>query len=442
MPATSHAVARLARVEALLGGPIDRTLPIAAIERLVAEGVTEFDQLDFKAVMYSSSEKDKAELAKDVCAFANHTGGLIVVGVADSGGVASHLLPWAADDTDVRHVQSVLAARTAPFPTFDAFVIGAGPDAYLLIAVPPGPWAPHAVISPGGPNLEYPVRNGSQTRHLREPELADRYRDRFRAATDQVDRLDRVVGEATAQLDRSAPWIFLATVPNRLGHGHVTDAFRREVDLWMANERWPGLLQRYVTSTVSGVGVGRVISAYRSQPGVPSSVDYGEFYADGCSFVAVQPSSSVDDKTGCWALGARELPDITVALLATCAQHASRSTGPGEGIVSLGVIEATGDVDMALFDHRDYGVGYRPVTDVRRRQVPASRHTVDLGAAATDATATLTTARLVLTDVLQAFGVAEVKHIDSEGRLRPDLFGSTWASTVRAWADVHGAGIV
>src|SRR5215203_3379068 len=67
---------RLPRVEAILGAPIDQ-LAIQHIEAAVEAGVEESRDLDFKEDHYSDNE----ELAKDVAAFANHVGGLIVVGV-------------------------------------------------------------------------------------------------------------------------------------------------------------------------------------------------------------------------------------------------------------------------------------------------------------------------------------------------------------------------
>jgi predicted HTH transcriptional regulator len=69
---------RLPRVEAILGAPIDQ-LTVEHIRAAVDAGVEESRDLDFKEGHY----RDGEELAKDVAAFANHVGGLIVIGVRE-----------------------------------------------------------------------------------------------------------------------------------------------------------------------------------------------------------------------------------------------------------------------------------------------------------------------------------------------------------------------
>jgi predicted HTH transcriptional regulator len=72
---------RLPRVEAILGAPIDQ-LTIEHIQAAVEAGVEEGSDLDFKEDHYKKDENE--EFAKDVAAFANHVGGLIVIGSARS----------------------------------------------------------------------------------------------------------------------------------------------------------------------------------------------------------------------------------------------------------------------------------------------------------------------------------------------------------------------
>ena len=59
------------------------------IEALTSSGEPESIMLDYK-VMISGSERDKAELAKDICAFANSQGGYLIIGVEEKGGRPIH----------------------------------------------------------------------------------------------------------------------------------------------------------------------------------------------------------------------------------------------------------------------------------------------------------------------------------------------------------------
>ena len=59
------------------------------IEALTSLGEPESIMLDYKK-MISGSERDKAELAKDICAFANSQGGYLVIGVEERHGKPIH----------------------------------------------------------------------------------------------------------------------------------------------------------------------------------------------------------------------------------------------------------------------------------------------------------------------------------------------------------------
>ena len=59
------------------------------IETLTSPGEPESIMLDYKK-MISGSERDKAELAKDICAFANSQGGYLVIGVEENHGKPVH----------------------------------------------------------------------------------------------------------------------------------------------------------------------------------------------------------------------------------------------------------------------------------------------------------------------------------------------------------------
>lgn len=55
----------------------------ATLIALCEEGRDESVTLDFKRQLYTKSDEDKAEIQKDVCAFANSEGGDLVIGITD-----------------------------------------------------------------------------------------------------------------------------------------------------------------------------------------------------------------------------------------------------------------------------------------------------------------------------------------------------------------------
>lgn len=101
---------RAPTVEAVLGVPVDATtLTADVIQHVVDIAAREGEQLDFKSKPHLSdtgpsttpspqggvSEKGwsaEQEFAKDVCAFANHMGGLLLVGIKDEEEVAVEVM--------------------------------------------------------------------------------------------------------------------------------------------------------------------------------------------------------------------------------------------------------------------------------------------------------------------------------------------------------------
>jgi hypothetical protein len=103
---------RLARLERLLGCAVE-DLSAAAVAALVDRRVREDITLDFKQSSYAG-DKGAEELAKDMAAFANGVGGMVLVGVAEDGLVASAVTPVGIGDAERRRLVEILARRVAP----------------------------------------------------------------------------------------------------------------------------------------------------------------------------------------------------------------------------------------------------------------------------------------------------------------------------------------
>jgi predicted HTH transcriptional regulator len=170
----------------------------AALEGLVTKGVREGEQLDFKIKPHlpetgpipetagggaAAPWSAQQEWAKDVCQFANHRGGLLLIGVEEEDDVAVGVQPTTGDVAALdQRLRAALTSYSAPPPRIEVITIpAAAGGSYMAIIVPRSELSPHAVTSgPGGSRrtMSFPVRDGSHTRWMSEAELADRYRQR------------------------------------------------------------------------------------------------------------------------------------------------------------------------------------------------------------------------------------------------------------------------
>lgn len=160
-------------METLLG----TALPDAdetALQRLVAGGVVEDVDLEFKEGPYGRDDKGKHELSKDVAAMANMRGGVILLGIHADAGTAAQLTPFRLEEAEELRMRQLLASSVAPVPTFGIHPVtsdgttGAG---YYLLVVARTAAAPHAVVRDS--RLGYPRRSGAATRWLHESEVSD-----------------------------------------------------------------------------------------------------------------------------------------------------------------------------------------------------------------------------------------------------------------------------
>ncbi|WNI19991.1 RNA-binding domain-containing protein [Actinacidiphila sp. ITFR-21] len=150
-------------------------------------GLRETQWLDAKAAAYQLDADPRApeELAKDVAAFANGGGGVIVVGIATrmegDEEVLDHIRGLAPDAVNVDQVRKVIRARITSAPRGVRIGwSGDGEERVLFIDVPPQPAATLFVVAaptgkPGAQRTDtvaVPVRDGDQTHWLPRAEIA------------------------------------------------------------------------------------------------------------------------------------------------------------------------------------------------------------------------------------------------------------------------------
>ena len=182
-------------------------------------GQMEESDLEFKEHMYEPTEGGRAEIAKDVAAFANLQGGLIVVGIAEVDGRATALTPWDVTETDELRIREIITERVVPYLDVSLRRVdsGDGRNSFLFVAVPGSVESPHAVRRQD--SMRFPVHDGNRTRYMAEAELASTYRRRFAAVEARERRLEEVQDDGVrfVALDQEPlrPWLTMSLVPLR-----------------------------------------------------------------------------------------------------------------------------------------------------------------------------------------------------------------------------------
>lgn len=355
----------LPRLEAVTGCRLT-DLDWTTLEGLISNEIREDLSLDYKAVLYAADDKGRFELGKDVAAFANASGGLIIIGIGESKHIPSGFSRIQPTDSDRRTLITTLADRVAPFvPDIEIGLVGSprGDAGCLLVLVPSSDQAPHAVLSKpeAGPNvadaLSYPVREGTQTRWLREAELSSRYRQRFAARVDVVSRSEALFRDGIGGVDRAETlWLAVglaASKPtaNRSLSADVRDEVQGNL---MKGAGYP----HYQFSSQPSFGRSRVVLSDRYGQKPLSHDHHVELHTDGGAFAAVALHAEVPREVadGRMALPpgrvtAASSPQISIwliSLLDLCARHAVLFGAAGDFHVVAQLLSPLGGDEFGL----------------------------------------------------------------------------------------------
>lgn len=169
------------------------------IDQLVERQVAEAPDLDFKAKLPHKDALTVGDLKKDLCALANIGGGVIVYGVAEDDGNKDH----AGHRTDVGKIDegyeqaylSVAFSQITP-PLYGVSLHRVEDDSHnaLVVVVPQSRQVPHMFFTDKKDKkaIAVPVRHGTHSVWLTEPEIARLYRERFAAEHDANEKLNAV----------------------------------------------------------------------------------------------------------------------------------------------------------------------------------------------------------------------------------------------------------
>ena len=431
-----------ARLRDVLGAPL-LDLTEAHLRNVVARAVREDEDLDFKRELYGSSDGQRKDLSGDIAALANYRGGVLLLGVEETDGAASRLCPVVLSDGEERRVKQIAAAGIAPHVAFDVLSIRSDSNSaqgYYALAVPPSANRPHAVRVDGR-NLRYPRRDGTTTRWLAEAEIADLYRDRFSMVRSQIERLDEVMLDGLSHTVREATrdglpdtasdkaWVSIAITPSSKGAMRIGIVAQGRMREWAEQFRRPELLNDFLYDAVDGpievrVGVGRLILRSPADTDKYPTRFIAELHADGSAYAAWAsgPASQLEQTA---SLGGIQLTSRTTSALRLLGAHAVDNAGAyGDALTEVRV---TGeDVKLVLIDNvgGSLSIVRAPLTS----GPVISRHTLSLAALRGTHADRLLSTRILLTDVMQFFGIAELREV-AEAALFDFLISSIGASS-------------
>jgi Schlafen, AlbA_2 len=192
----------------------------ADLAALVGAGIPEGLLIEYKSAAYGRADADVREFLKDVSAFANASGGHLVIGMTENAGVAAALSPLAGLDPDQEVLRLENIMRDGIDPRIAGIRIKQIPIAaggFVIIIRIPKSWNPPHRVSARNSNRFY-VRNSAGAHEASVEELrvlfnlAATAQDRIRAF--RQERLARVTsGDTPCEMAREPGTLLLHIVP-------------------------------------------------------------------------------------------------------------------------------------------------------------------------------------------------------------------------------------
>jgi hypothetical protein len=476
------AIWREPALETLISGPLDASgVTEDSIKSLVAQEAREGEQLEFKLKPHlpatrgsatSSSSDDGAESteqtsssrarsdwtpeqewAKDVCQFANHRGGLLVIGVAEKHDIAVEVSPTVTDPASLeQRLRVALSNYTSPTPRIDVIAVSsASGGSYMAVVVPPSELAPHAVTNgPGrgrGP-LYFPVRDGADVRWMDETEVADRYRHRSLARADHQTAMKEMVEAGAEQLGLTSElWLYVATNAESPAGARLDGAMVKQIRQWYHSYAFSSPLQRGMyLNEVGFPAPGRVTftghhAAAGAEPTDPRE-GYLELYADGRTFAALPVTFDTSDNAKAGQVRVMTLVDDTSILLDVALSWTVHQAGSWGTVEIQAGLMTSGELDLPyatpLTLHSSTNGELRRVNNTRLVRHPVrALVTADLASCET-MQGRMAAVHDAASALLHHFGLAEANMIEPDGTMIGWNWGSARRREVERWAADHG----
>jgi len=435
------AVFRSRRLSEILGASPD-VASYSDFASLVSNQVGEASDLDFKMALYGSTDSQRRALAGDVAAMANTAGGILILGIKEDDHARAVSSPGVAiSDGEVRRIRSIVGSLVSPLPAFDILTVpepGRPDHGFLVVAVPPSPLAPHAVLVDVA--LRYPQRNGTTTRYLSEPEVATAYRQRIARAEGQAERALRVETAAMGRLKRADDhvWVVVSLVPDLPGELLIDQASLMALRDEMSRDAFPAILRTNLSWYRFDPAPRRLLLSGWPDSSLQTDWLAADLHSDGAGVFAMNAGhGTVDHLPGPAAIVAHDEQVVNAIMsgLRFLGRHARDRAGAGGNALIRGQIRRD--------DHNVYlgpgGRGYEAVTG-HVLPVPgrAAEAAASLDSLAEDGPDLLAATYLLASEIFQEFGLPEASQLTRDGRLRRKYWSSYRHPELEAWAASAG----
>ena len=414
------------RLRSLLGDSLEAITE----ERLASLcGLPEDYDLDYKRQRYQTGGKGPIAAALDIAAFANASGGLLIIGIEEDGsGVASRVVPDTPEGDFGLWIDQVVAARISPAPTTRYRCIPVTDGSVHVVCVPPSPRKPHAV-SVSNETLKYPVRSGTTTRYMYEPEIADQYAQRVKSRLDLESRVSAIHKAATKILTESNKlhdqcWHILSGTPSVPGNLTLQAGIEEQWMDWVgpalqslptASRHLPTFADRHVRSASVG------FRSIELTDGLGGNSEFSFLSAslrlDGSGVIAFGHAGNrhihQDSSEVCDVYDEHVVSDV-IHGLCVLSNHAIRTGATGDLTVGSQLFS---DRLMALFQYRGTFRGQLSGTRTVDRITPVAMRSTPVELPSVPSPDLLALARLILSDTFSTFGLPQPYQITSENQL-------------------------
>lgn len=393
-------------------------------------GLPEDYDLDYKRQRYRTGGKGPIDAAADIAAFANASGGLLIVGIEEDGtGVASKLYPDTSQDDLGVWLDQVAAARVSPTPPIRHRTIPIAGGSAHIVSVAPSTKKPHAVTT-GDNTLKYPVRSGTMTRYMSEPEIADQYYRRIQSTIDLQSSIEALNREATSILQTAdmldnRSWLILSSVPSAPGNLELESGIAEQWVDWIEPAlrdfpTQPGMdwlfTSRYLNH--ASVGFRSILLTDRDTGGLGFNHSFASLRLDGSGFIAFGHPGirSIHND----ASEMRDVYDEHVVVdvihgLGVLSNHAIRTGATGD--LSIGS-QLCSDRPVALFQYRSHHYcGQLGNTRAVDRRTPLGMRSTPIEGPALPSPDLVALTRSVVTDLFSSFGLAQPIQITARNQL-------------------------
>lgn len=199
----------------LLGEPAG-PLTNAMIDAAVAQGIPESDELDWKAVLPAQREFKQSDYIKDIAAFANAGGGMLVFGIKEEDKAAVERTDAGDFNENYERTiqQTCMTAITPPVFGVRSYFVGAEPTRAVALVVPASVDGPHLVFK--GDQFAAPLRVGADTHWMREREIEAAYRARFDAVRRSQHELQNLYDDMAQSFDVNERAVFVGAARPRV----------------------------------------------------------------------------------------------------------------------------------------------------------------------------------------------------------------------------------